>query len=54
MKQCENAYCPVCKKKLELIAACGAAQYFCNHCKRLVSKKTVLEDVDIKEAQDKS
>lgn len=38
----EARYCPNCKKEVELIAACGATNYFCNHCKRLVSSKAVL------------
>lgn len=38
----EKYYCPDCKEEVELIAACGAANYFCNHCKKLVSSKRVL------------
>lgn len=49
MEQKEKVYCPVCKNEVELIAACGAAQYFCNHCKRLVSKKAVLSQEALKE-----
>ena len=49
----EKAYCPTCKQEIELIAACGAAQYFCNHCKKLVSSKAVLRKEDLEENQDK-
>ncbi len=45
----EKVYCPTCKKELELIAACGAANYFCNYCKKLVSSRSVLKQEDIKE-----
>lgn len=45
----EKCYCPDCKKELELIAACGAANYFCNHCKKLVSSKSILKEEDLKE-----
>lgn len=38
----EAHYCPNCKKEVEMIAACGATNYFCNYCKRLVSSKAVL------------
>lgn len=54
----EAYYCPNCKKEVELIAACGATNYFCNHCKRLVSSKAVLTKEELeqeahKEASDK-
>ena len=39
----EKYLCPECHKEVELIAACGAAQYFCNHCKKLVSSKAVIK-----------
>lgn len=45
----EKHYCPTCKKEVELIAACGATNYFCNHCKKLVSSKAVLNEEDIQE-----
>lgn len=45
----EKVYCPTCKNELELIAACGAANYFCNHCKKLVSSKAVLKQQEHKE-----
>lgn len=45
----EKHYCSTCKKEVELIAACGATNYFCNHCKRLVSSKSVLTEEQLKQ-----
>lgn len=36
-------YCPECSKEVEQINACGASNYFCNHCKKLVSSKQVIK-----------
>ena len=33
---------PACGQELERLRACGAVDYFCNHCNTLVSKRTVL------------
>lgn len=44
----EIYYCPDCKNPVEEIAACGAANFFCNHCKKLVSKKAVLTQEEVK------
>ena len=49
----EKAYCPTCEKELELIAACGAANYFCNYCKKLVSSKSILKEEEIQEESPK-
>ncbi|NLZ34524.1 MAG: hypothetical protein GX889_06370 [Clostridiales bacterium] len=35
-------YCPECKKEVEVIKGCGAVNYFCNNCKKLISSKTVI------------
>ncbi|MBL0649852.1 zinc ribbon domain-containing protein [Aeromonas caviae] len=45
--QCQARYriralCPACGQELERLRACGAVDYFCNHCNTLVSKRTVL------------
>ncbi len=50
----EKAYCPECKKELELLAACGAANYFCNHCKKLVSSKNILTEQEASEENQES
>ena len=44
MKELKEKYlCPHCHQEVELIAACGATNYFCNHCKKLVSSKAVIK-----------
>ncbi len=40
-------YCPKCKEPVKVLAACGATNYFCDHCKNLVSSKTVLTEEQI-------
>ena len=36
--------CPYCKEEaVEEVNACGASNYFCNHCKKLISKSRVME-----------
>lgn len=34
-----RALCPTCQQALERLRACGAVDYFCNHCNTLVSKR---------------
>ncbi|MCX0431293.1 zinc ribbon domain-containing protein [Aeromonas veronii] len=36
-----TAICPTCQQELERLKACGAVDYFCNHCNSLISKRTV-------------
>jgi predicted amidophosphoribosyltransferase len=33
--------CPDCGKDIEVLAACGAKSYFCNHCNELKSSARV-------------
>lgn len=44
----ENAnkkyYCPTCSKELEMLSGCGAVGYFCNHCRKLVSRQKMLSE----------
>ena len=44
----ENAnkiyYCPTCDGELEMLSGCGAVGYFCNHCRKLVSRKKMLSE----------
>ena len=35
-------YCPTCKGDLEMLSGCGAVGYFCNHCRKLVSRSKML------------
>jgi molybdenum cofactor biosynthesis enzyme MoaA len=44
-------YCPQCKKTVKVIAACGSTNYFCDHCKRLISSKQVLTEEHITSSQ---
>lgn len=39
------ALCPTCQQALERLRACGAVDYFCNHCNALVSKRAVRFEV---------
>ncbi|MBC2581986.1 zinc-ribbon domain-containing protein [Clostridium sp. DJ247] len=41
-------YCPECNNELELIAGCGSASYFCNNCKKLISRKKILSYEEMK------
>ncbi|MBW8190859.1 zinc ribbon domain-containing protein [Neiella marina] len=36
-----QAVCDVCGDPLSILKACGAVDYFCNHCNELKSKSTV-------------
>ncbi|WP_323930036.1 zinc ribbon domain-containing protein [Aeromonas veronii] len=36
-----TAICPTCQQELERLKACGAVDYFCNHCNSLISKRSV-------------
>jgi len=44
----ENAnkkyYCPTCNGELEMLSGCGAVGYFCNHCRKLVSRQKMLSE----------
>jgi hypothetical protein len=44
----ENAnktyYCPTCNEELEMLSGCGAVGYFCNHCRKLVSRQKMLAE----------
>jgi len=42
----QQAYCPVCDEKLEVLKACGAVDYYCNHCNNLVSKRKVVKRLE--------
>lgn len=39
------AHCPQCAEVLEKVQACGAVDYFCNHCNHLVSKRSARFDI---------
>jgi len=37
-------YCPTCNGELEMLSGCGAVGYFCNHCRKLVSRSKMLDE----------
>lgn len=41
-------YCPECKSELEEISGCGALAYFCHTCKKLISKKKIVPEEEMK------
>jgi len=54
--QCQARYriralCPTCEQELERLKACGAVDYFCNHCNSLISKRAVAFEVTALAAQ---
>lgn len=49
----EKLICPDCNQKaVEEINACGASNYFCTHCKKLISSSRVKEHNKPVEKQD--
>lgn len=43
----KSFYCPECKSKLEEITGCGSVGYFCDHCKKLISRKAILTEEQV-------
>lgn len=43
-----KCYCPECKSELEIIKGCGAVNYFCDKCKKLISSKAVIKEEEVK------
>lgn len=40
----EKYICPDCnQKEVEEVNACGASNYFCNSCKKLISRARVIQ-----------
>jgi len=37
-------YCPTCNEELEMLSGCGAVGYFCNHCRKLISRQKMLSE----------
>jgi|GEM_PF-738729 len=40
-------YCPECKNELEELSGCGVVGYFCNSCKKLISRKKMLTEEEL-------
>ncbi|MEF9959859.1 MAG: zinc-ribbon domain-containing protein [Niameybacter sp.] len=48
----EKLICPDCnQQEVEEINACGASNYFCNNCKKLISSRRVKEKNVAKEKE---
>lgn len=45
----EVFYCPDCSRKLEQMSGCGSVSYFCNNCKKVISRKRILTEEQITE-----
>ena len=43
-KMNKKYYCPTCNEELEMLSGCGAVGYFCNHCRKLVSRQKMLSE----------
>ena len=41
MSEAKLINCPDCGKPVEVLMACGAKSYFCNHCNELKSSKRI-------------
>lgn len=45
--------CPEChKKEVEEVNACGASNYFCNACKKLISSQRIKKENDKNENEE--
>ncbi|CAH0532871.1 hypothetical protein VST7929_00718 [Vibrio stylophorae] len=44
-----HCHCNVCGAELERLNACGAANYFCNQCNELKSKRVIEETFTVKD-----
>ncbi|WP_461204280.1 YfgJ family double zinc ribbon protein [Clostridium sp. DL1XJH146] len=40
----EKYYCPNCFEELEEVSGCGSVSYFCNECKKLISRKIIIDE----------
>lgn len=48
MKFVKSYACPHCNEVLEEVSGCGSVSYFCNQCKKLISRKEIVEISDNK------
>lgn len=46
-------YCPTCNGELEMLSGCGAVGYFCNHCRKLVSRQKMLSECTSEDSVEK-
>lgn len=45
--------CPECHNELEEITGCGTQSFFCGNCKKLISRKNII-DQEIKDKENTS
>ncbi|MCT4543832.1 MAG: zinc ribbon domain-containing protein [Vallitalea sp.] len=50
----EKYYCPECKEELNRVSGCGSVSYFCDNCKKLVSRKNMLSEDEMKKDEKKN
>ncbi len=46
-------YCPTCSHELEEQSGCGSISYFCDTCKKLVSRTKILTEEEMKAGKGK-
>ncbi|MGL4797978.1 MAG: zinc-ribbon domain-containing protein [Cellulosilyticaceae bacterium] len=48
----EKYMCPECgQQEVEKVNACGSSTYFCNNCKKLISKSRIEENDKMKKEE---
>ncbi len=50
----EKYYCPDCKGPLEELTGCGTQGFFCDSCKKLISRKKILSEQDLQKSPESS
>lgn len=48
----EKYYCPECKGVLSEESGCGSVSYFCDNCKKLISRKSILTEEEVKKEEE--
>ena len=49
----ETYYCPDCSSPLERLYSCGSESYFCNACNKLVSRKSMVSEEELRSKVEK-
>ncbi len=50
----EKYYCPNCFEKLQEVSGCGSVSYFCNKCKKLISRTSMLKENELEKNKNKN
>lgn len=48
MDQTTKYYCPDCDTELEKVTGCASVSYFCDTCKRVISRSRIVAEEDRK------